>query len=585
LPFNKQNSIGSDLRMRRGRDEPNCRPTLPPVSVDDLPHVFGHARGMAQSEPKVTSTIKPDGRPPALAERPRPLTENIERVLKWVHDGRIRIPSFQRPLEWTVEDALLLLDSMYRGYPVGTLLFWQRNAEAATVRLGPLTFPAMRRTDAYWVVDGQQRLTWLAISLLAGRAGDRAFLFDPTRTEFRVARRGEAVAPPAVPLEVVLDSERLIGWLLDRGEYNWRSEVIALGKRLREYELAGYVVESDDEAVMREVFARLNRHGKALQQSRVFDALHGRTERAAGSLDAIADSLRTSGFGRVRSELAYKVLLAIQGVDVTRGQTYRPADDEAAGAYDATLKAMRRAIAFLQSDAAIPRIELLPYKMTLVALSLFFHKHPEPSPRSRDLLSRWLWQGAASERHQGNTVATRQSLVAIGGDEESAVQALLADTRQRPAEIDTKDPFAFRFARGKILALALLELGPRDLDTGERINLPQLFDRKDPKRWTLPRIVAERHRSDLGKSVANVVLHPPVALLRQKLLAAPAEVLASHCIFEEATADLRAGNKVSFLRRRDRDVAAQATAFLHRRARWGETDRPSLAYLRVVDDD
>ena len=58
----------------------------------------------------------------------------IETILTWVKSGEIAIPEIQRPL---VRDAIKvrnLLDSLYRGYPIGYLIDWRK----PTVRLKAL---------------------------------------------------------------------------------------------------------------------------------------------------------------------------------------------------------------------------------------------------------------------------------------------------------------------------------------------------------------------------------------------------------------------------------------------------------------
>jgi uncharacterized protein with ParB-like and HNH nuclease domain len=49
-----------------------------------------------------------------------PLTvrKSIEKLL----DGTVRIPGFQRPFVWEPSRAALLMDSLYKGYPIGSLL-------------------------------------------------------------------------------------------------------------------------------------------------------------------------------------------------------------------------------------------------------------------------------------------------------------------------------------------------------------------------------------------------------------------------------------------------------------------------------
>src|SRR6266478_7582716 len=93
-----------------------------------------------------------------LDTQPIATTLDVEQLAKWAWEGRIRIPHFQRPLRWRRDDVIRLFDSIVRGYPVGSLLLWRRPARAEELQLGALHIDAPRRTDALWVVDGQQRI-------------------------------------------------------------------------------------------------------------------------------------------------------------------------------------------------------------------------------------------------------------------------------------------------------------------------------------------------------------------------------------------------------------------------------------------
>jgi len=46
----------------------------------------------------------------------------IETLLTWVKSGEITIPEIQRPFVWSATKVRNLLDSLYRGYPVGYLI-------------------------------------------------------------------------------------------------------------------------------------------------------------------------------------------------------------------------------------------------------------------------------------------------------------------------------------------------------------------------------------------------------------------------------------------------------------------------------
>ncbi|HBF69268.1 MAG TPA: hypothetical protein DDW32_01810, partial [Thermotoga sp.] len=46
-------------------------------------------------------------------------------LLESIDSGEIGLPDIQRPFVWDTTRVRDLFDSMYRGYPIGTLLFWE----------------------------------------------------------------------------------------------------------------------------------------------------------------------------------------------------------------------------------------------------------------------------------------------------------------------------------------------------------------------------------------------------------------------------------------------------------------------------
>jgi hypothetical protein len=73
----------------------------------------------------------------------------IETLLTWVKSGEIAIPEIQRPFVWEAVKVRDLLDSLYRGYPVGYLIAWRN----PTVRLKDGSTSKGKRI----LIDGQQR--------------------------------------------------------------------------------------------------------------------------------------------------------------------------------------------------------------------------------------------------------------------------------------------------------------------------------------------------------------------------------------------------------------------------------------------
>jgi Protein of unknown function DUF262 len=538
----------------------------------------------------------------ALLRRPEARAFKIEDLMAELLQGRVRVPEFQRPVKWERKNAHQLLDSIYRGYPVGTLLLWENEAPAAQVNFGSVKLSAPARPDAYWIVDGQQRIMSLARTLMAPSPSEDEFAayFDLDEARFVPPPKPVSLAADPsrwFPLTEALDSERLLAWLFAHAsDHKLRRERAAqLGKRIREYDIPVYIVRTDKEQVLRDVFNRANSTGVAMKEHEVFEALHGsRSGSNPSSIRQINAVLGELEFGRVDEKNLYRLLRVLQGEDVSdragKG-TLRLSTEQAETAYRQTAAAASAAIQFLKQDCGIPHYELLPYKQPFVALGKFFHLHPSPSVRSRELLVRWLWRGALNGTHLGDTVSTRTGLDRIvAGDEVGSVQRLLAMVSASPTQaVEVKGPFKFSTAASKLLTLALLDLNPLDLLTGKLVRFATLLSQaQDDLALPLPQIVLPSSGSTEGlyRSAANRLIQPAQTGIRRALLQASHQhILASHGISAQAREALLLGELVSFLELRAVALQAHASSFFERKARWQESDRPPMTALLVEDEE
>ena len=103
----------------------------------------------------------------------------IRRAMEMIHRGQLLLPSFQRDFVWKHEQVEMLFDSLMRGYPIGSLLFWRLQEDSGSRFrfyrfLNNYTEKYRMRSEEvvqylshsdYAVLDGQQRLTALNIGL------------------------------------------------------------------------------------------------------------------------------------------------------------------------------------------------------------------------------------------------------------------------------------------------------------------------------------------------------------------------------------------------------------------------------------
>lgn len=83
---------------------------------------------------------------------------DLNSLVNYIEFGEIGLPEIQRPFIWKNAKVRDLFDSMYKGYPVGYLLFWQSGFSDDARVIGTDT---KQKPPRLLIVDGQQRLTSL----------------------------------------------------------------------------------------------------------------------------------------------------------------------------------------------------------------------------------------------------------------------------------------------------------------------------------------------------------------------------------------------------------------------------------------
>jgi len=109
----------------------------------------------------------------------------ISTFLAFVKAQQIAIPEVQRPFVWSTTQVRDLMDSLYKGYPIGYVITWQN----PNVRLKDGSLSSGKRI----MIDGQQRITALTAAILGdyviNKEYDRVRIkiaFNPEIEEFEV---------------------------------------------------------------------------------------------------------------------------------------------------------------------------------------------------------------------------------------------------------------------------------------------------------------------------------------------------------------------------------------------------------------
>jgi hypothetical protein len=199
----------------------------------------------------------------------------IETILTWVKSKEIAIPEIQRPFVWENSKVRDLLDSLYRGYPVGYLITWRN----PNVKLKDGTISVGKRV----LIDGQQRVTALMASLLGVTVLNKDYetirisiSFNPLEEKFEVANAATKndkswipdiavlFAPDVDLLALVNEFAALNPGLSQSEVFNRIDNVRKIGNNhVGIIELSEHI----DIETVTEIFIRVNSQGAALSQA------------------------------------------------------------------------------------------------------------------------------------------------------------------------------------------------------------------------------------------------------------------------------------------------------------------------------
>lgn len=211
---------------------------------------------------------------------------SLTHLIEGIKHGEIALPDIQRPFVWSASKIRDLFDSMYRGYPIGTLMFWETGADTGTRQVGG---GASDRVARLLIVDGQQRLTALFAVITGREVVNKAFesrririAFNPQEevfdvTDAAIERNPEYIADitglwGTSYKSTVRDFLEALGQgrgvTMSREEQDQLEERIDRVRDLRDFRFQ--VIElnaSANEEQVADIFVRINSEGVKLNQA------------------------------------------------------------------------------------------------------------------------------------------------------------------------------------------------------------------------------------------------------------------------------------------------------------------------------
>jgi hypothetical protein len=212
---------------------------------------------------------------------------NIMEFACMLRDSRFLIPSFQRDFIWEPENIIRLWDSLFRFYPIGSILYWDTDIRLNVHRklgghivTGSNDMSENNNSSRSYILDGQQRATALFFALFGGkgktrdlRVFDYALYFNAADASFFPAdefnRRAMDVNPaflvrlkdvPQWPADFHKKIAREPGFKRKTG-----SNLRQLGRVFSDYNILLTRIKGFDISGVCEIFERINQEGKTLK--------------------------------------------------------------------------------------------------------------------------------------------------------------------------------------------------------------------------------------------------------------------------------------------------------------------------------
>lgn len=350
--------------------------------------------------------------------QPENQSKKYESLFNDIDTGKMKIPMFQRDFVWTKDQTAKLIDSIIKGFPIGTFILWKTKEEMRAVRnIGNVELPEIPKGDAaLYVLDGQQRIT----SLYAVRKG---VVFD---------KEGEQIDYNEITINLELDPDsddqvvstevpenadyipvnKLLNgsvteFAMNYGPYLEKIDIYR--SRLMGYDFSVIVIPEYPIDIACEVFTRINTGGTELTLFEIMVAKTYDLEKNFDLSEKYQELLDNNGKGKDLEDANYDTIppatilqcvSAFAQKQVKRKDILKLGKDEVIALWPKVKDGIFDAVDYFRTTLRVPVSGILPYNALVVPFSYFFHMNngKHPNHIQDKLLAQYFWWASLSNR-------------------------------------------------------------------------------------------------------------------------------------------------------------------------------------------
>lgn len=343
--------------------------------------------------------------------QPEPQPAKYNTLINKIQEGYIKIPKFQRDFVWTIEETAKLLDSIIKGYPIGTFIFWKTRERLRSIKnIGGVDLPSTPRGDSVqYVLDGQQRLASLYAAILGlqiekeNKSVDYKEIYVNLDKDIDTDEQIILVEKPekAATITVCDLLSSRVGYLAK----NYPEHINKIDKyreRFTTYDFSTIIIEDYPIDTAVEIFTRINTTGTELT---LFEIMAAKTYDEKRNFDLqeeylkLQEKLTSIQYDTIPSSTILQCLSVNLVKECTRRAILRLNKKTIIDTWQETIDSIERAIDYLRTYYRIPASRILPYNALLVPLSYFFFiKKDRPDSDHEKLLQEYFWRASLSHR-------------------------------------------------------------------------------------------------------------------------------------------------------------------------------------------
>lgn len=320
------------------------------------------------------------------------------------------IPKFQRDFVWNTGQMLDLLDSILKGFPIGSLILWTPE-QARFMTIDDIegikvdsSSSLDKSDDVCYVLDGRQRVTVLLGSLYEEGNFSKDFFvnLDDMKPFKQTNIKKERFSN--LSLSEAFDTYSLVGYLErlkgsdlpEAMKLKYADKAKYVNKILQSYELGYINVKGGTIEQAVEIFSRLNSKATVISQDYMIQALAYNTESDflfGQTITNIKNGLAEYNFGDISRDLILKCVFNHTGKIFIDGkiQHILAMKEQLPQVMCEVDKNIRRAVEFLYSKCGVIDSRILPYSYHLVMLADFFRIVSCPTEEQLRELKKWFF--------------------------------------------------------------------------------------------------------------------------------------------------------------------------------------------------